>query len=212
MKREEKNALSQQRILEAAMEEFSRKGYEGASLSTACAEKGISKGIVYHHYKDKDELYLRCVQLCFDAVTAALRQTAQALEGPVEQRLRDYFDARLRFFGGHPLELGVFADAVFRPAPALRERIADCRREFDALNISVLTDLLDSGALRSGLSAAEIVEDFRLYMDVFNLRFRTALQEGRAVEEVLREHEIRCHRQIDILLFGVMGEHDEKTI
>lgn len=29
MKREEKNALSQQRILEAAMEEFSRKGYEG---------------------------------------------------------------------------------------------------------------------------------------------------------------------------------------
>ena len=80
MKREEKNALSQQRILEAAMEEFSRKGYEGASLSTACAEKGISKGIVYHHYKDKDELYLRCVQLCFDAVTAALRQLPATLE------------------------------------------------------------------------------------------------------------------------------------
>ena len=49
MKREEKNALSRQRILDAAMEEFSRRGYEGASLNTVCAEKGLSKGIIYHY-------------------------------------------------------------------------------------------------------------------------------------------------------------------
>ena len=42
MKREEKSAVSRQRILTAAMEEISRKGYEGASLSTLCAEKEIS--------------------------------------------------------------------------------------------------------------------------------------------------------------------------
>ena len=46
MNREEKNALSRQRILEAALEEFSQKGYEAASLSNVCAEKGISKGII----------------------------------------------------------------------------------------------------------------------------------------------------------------------
>ena len=41
MNREEKNALSRQRILEAALEEFSQKGYEAASLSNVCAEKGL---------------------------------------------------------------------------------------------------------------------------------------------------------------------------
>lgn len=39
MNREEKNALSRQRILEAALEEFSQKGYEAASLSNVCAVK-----------------------------------------------------------------------------------------------------------------------------------------------------------------------------
>lgn len=39
MNREEKNALSRQRILEAALEEFSQKGYEVASLSNVCAVK-----------------------------------------------------------------------------------------------------------------------------------------------------------------------------
>ena len=56
MKREEKNAVSRQRILSAAMEEFSRKGYEGASLSTLCAEKEISKGLIYHYFSGKEEL------------------------------------------------------------------------------------------------------------------------------------------------------------
>ena len=50
MKREEKSALSRQRILDAATEEFSQKGYEGASLNTVWAKKGISKGIIYHHF------------------------------------------------------------------------------------------------------------------------------------------------------------------
>ena len=67
MNREEKNALSRQRILEAALEEFSRKGYEAASLSNVCAEKGIPKGIIYHHFNGKNWLdfpsqFFRC---CF---------------------------------------------------------------------------------------------------------------------------------------------------
>lgn len=45
MKREEKSAVSRQRILSAAMEEFSRKGNEGASLSTLCAENPQYPGI-----------------------------------------------------------------------------------------------------------------------------------------------------------------------
>ena len=54
MKREEKNALSRQRILEAALREFSEKGYAAASLNTVCAENGISKGIIYHYFADKE--------------------------------------------------------------------------------------------------------------------------------------------------------------
>ena len=82
MKREEKSAVSRQRILTAAMEEISRKGYEGASLSTLCAEKEISKGLIYHYFSGKDELYLLCVEQCFDAFTACLTQAAEALHGP----------------------------------------------------------------------------------------------------------------------------------
>lgn len=85
MKREEKNQISRQRILESAAKEFAEKGYGLSSINVICAEGDISKGILYHYFKDKDELYLTCVQACFDGLTAArkpLCRTAWAIFRP----------------------------------------------------------------------------------------------------------------------------------
>ena len=210
MKREEKHILSRQRILDAAMEEFSKKGFERASLNTICSEKGISKGIIYHYFQDKDELYLLCVKECFDVMTTYMREEAEKLNGSAEERLRGYFDARLCFFAGHPQYLGIFADAVWNPPSYLAEKMAECRRNFDDLNIAVLTEVLESEPVREGLSVHSIVEDFRIYMDYFNMRFRAEAGGDSSVDDILREHEERCHRQLDILLYGVLGEKNEE--
>ena len=49
-----------------------------------------------------------------------------------------------------------------------------------------------------------------MYMDFFNLHFRSAIRSGQPVGEILMEHEKRCHRQLDILLYGVMEEKNEE--
>ncbi|MEA4912288.1 MAG: TetR/AcrR family transcriptional regulator [Oscillospiraceae bacterium] len=209
MKREEKNALSRQRILDAAADAFSRSGYDGMSMNTLCAENGISKGLLYHYFKDKDALYLLCVQRCFDAVTDYLIAAARGLSGCAEQRLRAYFDARLRFFAENPACLGIFAGAAFSPPAGLAPEIAQLRRKFDALNISVLTELLRSEPLRSELSVDAVVYDFGMYMDFFNLHFKSA-QSERSDAAILKEHEERCHRQLHILLYGVLDQSNEQ--
>ena len=82
MNQEQKTALAKQRILEAAMKEFAERGYDGASLNTVCAENGISKGIIYHHFKDKDDLYLLCAAECFTAAAHFLQAEITALNTP----------------------------------------------------------------------------------------------------------------------------------
>lgn len=210
MNRDEKSALSKKRILEAAIEEFSQKGYDGASLNTVWREKGISKGIIYHHFKDKDELYLLCVQQCFDAVTAYLQTTADTLSGSARSRMQQYFDARLCFFAEHPVYLGIFIDASFNPPEKLQPQIIGLRQAFDSLNAAVLTALLKSEPLRPGLSAELVVNDFRMYMDYFHMHFKAACRQVQSREELLRQHGEICHRQLDILLYGVL-DHKEST-
>lgn len=45
-------------LLEAALDEFTRKNYESASLNTIIKNAGISKGTFYYHFQDKEALYL----------------------------------------------------------------------------------------------------------------------------------------------------------
>lgn len=207
MKQEEKNRRSRQRILEAAMQEFSENGYENTSLNVMCTKHSISKGILYHYFKDKKELYLLCVKECFDALTSYLKETSETFSGTPEQKLRCYFDARLLFFMKNPLYQGLFTDAALTPPPSFRSEIEACRSSFDTLNLSILTGLLNGQSLRKGLSVAVIVEDFKLYMDFFNTRFTITSEGEKPTKELLSRHEELCRRQLEILLYGVL----EKT-
>ena len=141
MKREEKNAATRRRILDAAADEFSRRGYDGASLNTVCARSGLSKGIIYHYFKAKDELYLTCAQECFDAMNiarltdllrgAALREglTADAVIGDFRSCM-DFFNLRFRtaLAGGRD------------PERVMREHEKRCYRQIGILLYGVIGD------------------------------------------------------------------------
>ena len=80
------------------------------------------------------------------------------------------------------------------------------RKEFDRLNLSVLTSLLEGKKLRIGLSPSIIAEDLKMYMDYLDMRLCGALHQGASTEQVMLDYEERYHRQIGILLHGVFGE------
>lgn len=74
-----------------------------------------------------------------------------------EAALREYFDAGLRFLAKNPLYLRIFTDAALNLAEQLICGISKMRRSFDELNISMLTGLLESAALREGITVAAAV-------------------------------------------------------
>ena len=48
-------------IIEKATCEFAEKGYKGAGLSNIAKNAGVSVGVIYKYYKDKEELFQACV-------------------------------------------------------------------------------------------------------------------------------------------------------
>jgi len=53
----EKSFERKSELLEAALDEFTQKNYETASLNTIIKTAGISKGTFYYHFQDKQSLY-----------------------------------------------------------------------------------------------------------------------------------------------------------
>lgn len=54
--RAEREADRRRVILRAAVEVFSRKGYLGCRIQDVAKEAGVAYGLVYHYFKNKDEL------------------------------------------------------------------------------------------------------------------------------------------------------------
>lgn len=55
-----------QEVIDAALKEFSEKGYESASLNSILKEAQISKGTFYYHFKNKENLYLYLIGVLID--------------------------------------------------------------------------------------------------------------------------------------------------
>ncbi len=56
--REETKARTRQALLKAAAEVFASQGFHGASIDMIAEAAGYTKGAVYAHFANKDELYL----------------------------------------------------------------------------------------------------------------------------------------------------------
>lgn len=200
MNREEKNQQTRRRILDHALAEFSSQGYGASSINNICCAQDISKGIIYHYFKTKDDLYLSCVEECFLLLTRHLTERMQSLSGGVQQQLEEYFTARLSFFAQNPVYQRLFCEAIIAPPAHLKAEIEQRKKDFDRLNVQILEQLLSSISLRQQITVSEVIETFRQFQDFINAKYPMA---GLSSSE-FEAHEQSCRKALDILLYGVI--------
>lgn len=70
---------TQEKILAAAQNEFARKGYDGARVDAIVLRAKISKNLLYHHFRGKEELYIRVLERTYE--TLRRRQGDVSLAG-----------------------------------------------------------------------------------------------------------------------------------
>lgn len=113
-------------LLRAAMEEFLDNGYEGASVEAIAKRAGVSKGGLYHHFRNKEELMLevnkKLSEPVFEFAERAYRNRC-VMDG-MKQYIRDY----LSYWIAHPRELGFFSLSLSKAFES--EMLMDYYREY----------------------------------------------------------------------------------
>ncbi len=85
--RAEREADRRRTILRAAVEVFSKKGYHGCRIADVAREAGVAYGLVYHYFKNKDELLESVFHSGWEGFVERLTGAA-AREGTLEARVR----------------------------------------------------------------------------------------------------------------------------
>ncbi len=157
-----KGDLTRQHIIDKSMQLLSVQGYFNTSIAGIIKATGLTKGGLYGHFRNKEEIwyavYGECVRIWKDIVFQGVRDIADPLA-----RLERVIDNSLKnYLGGGVFEGGCFLFnslvELAGQSSAMSDHVLKGFRDFAALLRQWLEEAQQQGRLRDGLNPDEIAD------------------------------------------------------
>lgn len=201
MKQKEKTKKTYNRILNAAIEEFSRNSYNNSSINSICSKNNISKGLIYHNFINKDELYLCVLKDCFTSLVNYLKNGNYSSDKKGDN-MKTLLNLREKFFNENIYYRNIFLRAIIDPPEHLKDEIKAIKKEYDEFNISEFKKLLKKLKLRDNIKEKLAINYFISYQSIFNEYFKDRMNEE-SLDEISKEHDAKMLLLLDIMLYGI---------
>lgn len=147
---EPREAERRRTILRAAIDVFAEKGYHGCRIADVAQQAGVAYGLVYHYFKNKDELLRSVFEVGWSGFVARIREAAGG-ERPIAQKVRQVCEVAFEAYRVDPRGVRVIIFEIAR-SPAGDE--VNRRASFDEV-IGVCEAMFQqakaNGELREGL-------------------------------------------------------------
>lgn len=133
-------------ILEAALSEFSRKGFSGATVERIAAEAGMSKSNLLYYFSSKEAIYSATLAHILEVWLAPLK-TLNPLGDPA-QELAGYIRQKIEMSAKFPEASRLFANEVMQGAPQILPILkTDLKRLVDEKS-QVIEEWIQAGKMR----------------------------------------------------------------
>jgi futalosine hydrolase len=166
------SAEKQERITRIAVEEFSSKGFDGASINTMVNRMQIAKGSIFQYFGDKKGLFLfvfnRSVELVKDYLRSVRDQSA---DDALSLRLAKTLSAGVHFINRHPMLYRLYLKVLFDPKVPFRDEILSSLRKHST---EYLKSLLENAKEKKELKADIDTDKAAFVLDAVMDRFLSA--------------------------------------
>lgn len=209
MTQKERQEHSRKEILQAALDEFGTYEYAQVTVDNICARHNISKGMLYHYYAGKDDLFLLCVGDTFEKLSEFVSQNEFMLQDrSALESLTAYYQCREQFFEVHPERRKVFECAMLHPPAHLESRLRELRVPVWQINQQFWQRVVKQYPLRAGLEEEQVIR----YLVSLDYAFQTILEQYNQTGKVNDIHDMLqiTSEILDMMLFGVMQPQKEE--
>lgn len=201
MKKEDKTRITREKILTLAISEFGENGYHGGSMNNIC-QQGISKGLLYHNFENKDILYLEALRHCYTELLDQLKEIED------EKDLKQYVVLRTLFMRNHESKARMILTSLMQPPRHLQKMIQEIRAEYDFFHREYFGRIIDQYHLREGVSRQEAIRYFSIMQNMYNLYLGDEAAGELSVEERVLLHEEQYPKLLDFMLHGIVEQEE----
>lgn len=170
-------------ILDICLAEFAQHGYEGTSVVKLAKAAGISRTLIFHHFKSKKDLYLQIVD-------RIVEKAGSEIELSFQTRNPDFFEAReefsrfkFRFSKNNPTYYRIIREIMSDSLTEIRAELKVRFGEQQARYEKMWQDLFDGVALRDGVDRKQAYRFVQMTLQYFDDKYFSALPAGDELDE-----------------------------
>lgn len=148
----------QERILNAAIKEFAQKGFENASTNEIVKEAEISKGLLFHYFKNKKQLFLFLFDYFIEIITNEFYQKIDLLETDFFERTKQASFVKMELLKKFPDIFKFLEVAYMEDAAAVRHELDVRKKELTAVNMNRIFEGIDYSKFREDVDVEKVLK------------------------------------------------------
>ncbi|SDW70238.1 TetR/AcrR family transcriptional regulator [Paenibacillus sp. CF384] len=202
----------QELIMTICIEEFAKNGYTNTSTDTITARAGISKGILFHYFKSKKNLYLAVVQHAMDLLVEKSISAVEAI-GATDffEHIKEIVLAKQRVTLHYLHETELVQRVISHPPKAVEAEIEKLIQAYQKtfttpamLRSIYKAELLDAAPLRDGLDADAVFNHVTFVLNALSNKY-LLLHKSHTLAPVTIEQKLmqEIDTFIDMIKYGV---------
>ena len=150
-KQQQRSIVTQQKLLDAAIEAFSENGFKGTSTRDIAERAGVHHPLITYHFKNKDQLWRSAADRVFKDFTRELAKSLQdhMHESP-KARMASLIRVYVYYAKSHPALHKVMVQEASYPNPRLDWLIETYLKPLFEVTFGLLTELQKLGVAPKG--------------------------------------------------------------
>jgi AcrR family transcriptional regulator len=155
----------QNKIINAALKVFSKTTYKKASTDDIVVEAEISKGSLFHYFKNKKNLYLYLYNYTTDVMLKEYYTKVDLEERDIFERLKNLVTIKMELLSKYPDVFNFLVSAMQEDDYNLKDNIQSKNEDMIAKNFKLLLSNIDKGRFRDDIDADTAIEMIMLTFD-----------------------------------------------
>jgi AcrR family transcriptional regulator len=154
-------------IINASLYVFAGSEYKKAGTDEIAQRAGISKGLLFHYFGNKKELYLYIYRYAVDYILRQFSSGNGSAETDFFKMLNDGYKCKIQVYSEHPDIMNFMVRSYFEDNPEIKQYID---KNFGGLKKDFASDFLsraDASRFREGISPAEVFDMIRWMAEGF---------------------------------------------
>lgn len=148
----------QDRIINAALKEFAQKGYDNASTNEIVKEAEISKGLLFHYFQNKKQLYFFLFDYCYELIAEEFYKKADLSEPDFFNRIRQAVTIKTELLAKYPDIFKFVQESFLEESAELKVEFEKRRQELTKINTEKVYEGIDLSRFRDDVDVQKVLK------------------------------------------------------